>query len=523
MWRVALISVAAGTYIAWLGRKKKDKMPLQLVLSGPPGSGKTTVCRQLRISFGARHICIGDVLRDHVKRKTLLGTEARGYVEAGKAVPDDVILKMLMGEVVRAKGGWLLDGMPRTRAQAEAMSAMSFDPKAFIILDVPDASLGERITKRRMDPATGEIYHLDFRLPTNPAVERRLTRRKEDTEEALKERLETYHALHSGIKEFYEEKGVLVELNGFEGGVKGVYHNLLRTFELPDMAAWQAVKPFVTGSVAGCLATWCLQPLDMVKVRIQLGAAKGDSTNPLRIAWELAMEEGIGGIYAGLSASLTRQVVYTCVRLGLYDYLAGESSSRPFWKKAICALTAGVLAAVAGNPADVALIRMQADMTLPAAERRGYRGFGHALLSIFMSEGVMGLLRGAIPTALRSTALMLGMMGTNQRAKGLLEKMGAGKVAVVFGTASIAGFCASFLSLPFDYVKTQVQQMRPDPTTGELAFEGPLDCAVRQMSSGGITCLWTSLATYFLRTASHAGLTLFVQDQIKRLWPLMGL
>merc|ERR1719168_480130 len=145
----------------------------------------------------------------------------------------------------------------------------------------------------------------------------------------------------------------------------------------------------------------------------------------------------------------------------------------PFWKTTACALSAGGIAAVVGNPADLSLIPM-----LPEAERRNYRGVTHAFTSIMRDEGVGGLFKGAVPTATRAMALNFGMLGFNTMAKDALADMGLqkGGAAQVFGASAIAGFFASFFSLPFDYVKTQVQKMKPDPVTGELPFKGPVDC-----------------------------------------------
>merc|ERR1712217_221440 len=122
---------------------------------------------------------------------------------------------------------------------------------------------------------------------------------------------------------------------------------------------------------------------------------------------------------------------------------------------------AGGIAAVAGNPADLALIRMQSDSMLPEAERRNYRGVFHALGSIASSEGPLGLFKGAMPTATRAMALNFGMLAFNAQAKELLQGAGAPAGLQVF-----AGFAASAFSLPFDLVKTQIQKMKPDPVTG---------------------------------------------------------
>merc|ERR1719517_192757 len=151
---------------------------------------------------------------------------------------------------------------------------------------------------------------------------------------------------------------------------------------------------------------------------------------------------------------------------------------------------------------------------LPEAERRNYRGVGHALTSIVRDEGAAGLFKGAVPTATRAMALNFGMLGFNSLAKDKLAAAGVQKNSAVqtFGASAIAGFFASFFSLPFDYVKTQVQKMKPDPVTGELPFKGPVDCAVQQVKIGGITRLWTGFPTYYMRAGGHAFFTLIFQD-----------
>jgi len=295
-----------------------------------------------------------------------------------------------------------------------------------------------------------------------------------------------------------------------------------------DNPVWKTAKPFVTGSMSGMFATCCIQPMVMIKVRIQLGAAEGGATSPVAIASQMIKNEGFLSLYSGLSAGLTRQVVYTGARLGLFDVFTDMSKDKKyeavpgFVKKSVCALGAGGIAAVAGNPADLALIRMQADSMLPAAERRGYRGVGHALTSIATQEGPAALFKGAAPTATRAMALNFGMLAFNAQAKELLQGAGAPATVQVFGASAIAGFFASFFSLPFDFVKTQVQKMKPDPVTGEMPFKGPIDCAMKQVKMGGITRLWAGFPTYYFRIAPHAMITLIAQDQIKTLWKTVG-
>jgi len=297
---------------------------------------------------------------------------------------------------------------------------------------------------------------------------------------------------------------------------------------MADNPVWKACKPFVTGSMSGMFATCCIQPMDMIKVRIQLGAAEGGATSPVVIAKEMVKNEGFLSLYNGLSAGLTRQIVYTGARLGLFDIFTDKSKDKAydsvpkFLKTSVCALSAGGIAAVAGNPADLALIRMQSDSMLPEAERRNYKGVGHALGSIASSEGPLGLFKGALPTATRAMALNFGMLAFNVQAKDMLQAAGAPGSVQVFGASAIAGFAASAFSLPFDFVKTQIQKMKPDPVTGEMPYKGSIDCAMKQVQKGGILQLWAGFPTFYFRIAPHAMITLIAQDRVKSLWKSMG-
>jgi len=296
-----------------------------------------------------------------------------------------------------------------------------------------------------------------------------------------------------------------------------------------DNAAWKAAKPFVTGSMSGMFATCCIQPMDMIKVRVQLGAAEGGVTSPFTIASQMVKNEGFLAMYAGLGAGLTRQIVYTGARLGLFDIFTEKSKDKAydnvpaFAKRSVCALGAGGIAAVMGNPADLALIRMQSDSMLPMEQRRNYRGVFHALGSIASTDGPKGLFKGAAPTATRAMALNFGMLAFNAQAKEMLQGAGAPVAVQTVGASAIAGFFASFFSLPFDFVKTQIQKQKPDPVTGEMPFKGPIDCAMQQVKMGGITRLWAGFPTYYFRIAPHAMITLLAQDKIKGLWSTMGM
>jgi len=291
---------------------------------------------------------------------------------------------------------------------------------------------------------------------------------------------------------------------------------------------WKAAKPFVTGSMSGMVATCCIQPVDMVKVRLQLLAGTKDAVGPFTVASNLVKTEGVGGLYKGLSAALTRQVVYTGARLGLFDKFnvmlkeKNEGAKVSTVQTGLAALTAGGLAALVGNPADLALIRMQADTLLPEAQQAGYKHVGDALGSIVKKDGAMGLFAGAGPTAARAMALNLGMLGGNAISKEKLSDAGLKGPMLTFCASSIAGFFASAFSLPFDFVKSQMQSQKPDPVTGQLKYSSSFDCVGKTMAEGGPLRFYAGFPTFYFRIAPHAMITLIAQEQVKKLWSTMG-
>merc|ERR1712050_500160 len=115
-----------------------------------------------------------------------------------------------------------------------------------------------------------------------------------------------------------------------------------------------------------------------------------------------------------------------------------------------------------------------------------------------------------------------GSLAFNAQTKEILQEAGAPGPVPVIGGCLIAGAASAFFSLPFDFVKTQVQKMKADPVTGEMPYKGPMDCAVKQLKSGGILRLWAGFPTYYAKMAPQVGIALIMQDQIKGMWRGQG-
>lgn len=187
----------------------------KIIIAGAPASGKGTQCEYIKSEYGCIHLSTGDMLRAAVAAGSDVGKEAKGYMESGGLVPDKVIIDIIVARLAEKdcmEKGWLLDGFPRTRAQADALIEAGLSCDVFINLDVPDEVLLERVTGRRADPETGTIYHMKFKPPPTDEIAARLTQRADDTVEALTPRLENFHKNVQSIIDVYSDS--LLYVNG---------------------------------------------------------------------------------------------------------------------------------------------------------------------------------------------------------------------------------------------------------------------------------------------------------------------
>lgn len=165
-------------------------------------------------SFGLTHISAGDLLRAEVASGTESGKKAQSFMDAGKLVPNDIVVTMVKDRLAKpdAAAGWLLDGYPRSKDQADALDEVNIRPEIFLLLEVPEELLIERVVGRRLDPETGRIYHLKYNVPESDEVMARLIQRSDDTEEKAVTRLETHNSNVAAILDSYAD--VLVRVNG---------------------------------------------------------------------------------------------------------------------------------------------------------------------------------------------------------------------------------------------------------------------------------------------------------------------
>ncbi|KAF2837432.1 mitochondrial 2-oxoglutarate/malate carrier protein-like protein [Patellaria atrata CBS 101060] len=288
--------------------------------------------------------------------------------------------------------------------------------------------------------------------------------------------------------------------------------------------AMKAALPFINGGLAGMTATTVIQPIDMIKVRLQLageGVKTGPKPTPISVTRDLLAQGKFTDLYTGLSAGLLRQAVYTTARLGFFDTFMKALSARAnehntsigFKERAGAGLAAGGLAAMVGNPADLALIRMQSDGLKPVAERANYKSVVDALSRIAKAEGITRLWAGCSPTVVRAMALNFGQLAFFSEAKNQLKDTSLAPRTQTLAASAVAGFFASFFSLPFDFVKTRLQKQSRGPG-GELPYRSMAHCFGKVAREEGLLRFYRGFGTYYVRIAPHAMVTLIVADYL---------
>ncbi len=204
-------------------------MAKTLIFLGAPGAGKGTQAQRLSEDKGFIQVSTGDILRANVKDGTELGKEAKKYMEAGKLVPDELIIAMVKEKLKELEDkDIILDGFPRTVKQAEALEELlnniGRNLDVVILFDISDEEVIRRITGRRIDPKTGRVYHVEFNPPPEDVE---VIQRDDDKEEVVKKRLEVYHSQTAPLIDFYEKKGKLVKIDASRSPDE-VYQDLLK-------------------------------------------------------------------------------------------------------------------------------------------------------------------------------------------------------------------------------------------------------------------------------------------------------
>ncbi|KAJ4845926.1 Mitochondrial uncoupling protein 5 [Turnera subulata] len=310
------------------------------------------------------------------------------------------------------------------------------------------------------------------------------------------------------------------------------------------------LKGFVEGGIASIVAGCSTHPLDLIKVRMQLQGESLPNPNPhlrpafaynssgaaihmpppppprvgpISVGARIVQSEGLPALFSGVSATVLRQTLYSTTRMGLYDVLKKkwtnpETGNMPLPTKIIAGLVAGGIGAAVGNPADVAMVRMQADGRLPPAQRRNYKSVVDAITRMSKQEGVASLWRGSSLTVNRAMIVTASQLASYDQFKEMIleRRLMADGLGLHVTASFAAGFVAAVASNPVDVIKTRVMNMKVEP--GKAApYKGAIDCALKTIRAEGPMALYKG----FIPTISRQGpftVVLFVTlEQVRKL------
>jgi len=298
-----------------------------------------------------------------------------------------------------------------------------------------------------------------------------------------------------------------------------------------DQALW---KEFVCGVLAAMAGGMVTHPIDLVKVRMQLRGSACDAhlsngvqvrvrrPNILSTGYTVFRNEGALALYSGLTATLTRQCTYAGTKFGMYNLLkvklSGSDGSISFLGKCFCALAAGGLGAIVGNPADMCMVRMQADGRLPAAERRGYKNAFDAIRRVTAEEGIYTLWRGCSPTVQRGMIITAAQLAVYDDSKAKIIQLGYQDGFIVHFLASmVAAVVASLVSNPIDVAKTRLQSMKLG-ADGKFPYRNLPDCFVKTVKMEGPIGLYKGLGPTFARQVPINCTVFIVIEQLRKLF-----
>eukprot|EP00050_Salpingoeca_kvevrii_P016608 m.57018 g.57018 ORF g.57018 m.57018 type:complete len:302 (+) comp7048_c0_seq4:89-994(+) len=278
---------------------------------------------------------------------------------------------------------------------------------------------------------------------------------------------------------------------------------------------------FGFAAMAGIGATCCVHPLDVLRVHLQLDAEGGGKRmyrGMADVAIKVARTSGIAhGWYAGLSAGLLRQVTYGMPRIAMFTILlerfgtpegGGEAS---LGRKMVLGMAAGACGGLFGNPSEVCLVRMTADIKQPPELRRNYKGIANALVRIVREEGPRALFSGLPPTLARAVLISSGQMAVYSEAKSVITtRTGLTGIPLQTAASFVGAFAGVALSCPADVIKSRLQNAKP----GQYA--GMLDCGRVLLQKEGIFSLWKGFGPSWIKVTPHTVVSFVILDNLTR-------
>ena len=241
----SVVVITAGAWVCAICAKNTRRIA-NIVLLGPPGSGKGTHFETIANKFGLVHYSTGDMLREEVAKGTEDGKIANSYMKEGKLVPSNIVEKLTRNNLLNSKTGHVIDGSPRSVDEAKFLDSIGLDITKVLYLDVSDDEIVKRVSGRRVC-SCGASYHMLYNKPKKDGIcdkcGGKLTQRADDQMYVVKERLKVFHEQTEPVLDYYEKQGKLVKINGM-GSIDEVKQNLLEILDKDESLKKLSKKPW---------------------------------------------------------------------------------------------------------------------------------------------------------------------------------------------------------------------------------------------------------------------------------------
>mmetsp|Transcript_32335 Transcript_32335/g.50572 ORF Transcript_32335/g.50572 Transcript_32335/m.50572 type:complete len:306 (-) Transcript_32335:59-976(-) len=283
---------------------------------------------------------------------------------------------------------------------------------------------------------------------------------------------------------------------------------------------------FPVATLGGAVAWTVVHPMDMVKVRMQMRMEQKLDAGLMTSLKSIVGERGLLGVYDGLSAGISRQMVYTTARLGCYDMFrdaivtirSGNTKEVTILDRVIAGAVSGGFAAFISCPVDVAMVRMQADASAPVDKRRGYKNAYDALTRIYREEGPLTFWRGSNPTVFRASVVGITQVGFYDQCKSWLVQSGYfenSSLRTFISASLITGLFYSFVTMPIETVKVRMQNQKP-LADGTLRYRSMTQALRTITATEGLTSLWKGYLPYYGRCGFYTISCFFVLEKCKQ-------
>lgn len=281
---------------------------------------------------------------------------------------------------------------------------------------------------------------------------------------------------------------------------------------------------FSTSGIGGMMAWLVVHPVNTLAIRLNLHTLQNPGNVKVSFVSyvnQTVKKSGVISLYDGLSAGLLRQVFYATSRLGLFEVFRDELAKvRPtdFYSRLFCGVTSGGLAAMISCPAEVTLVRLSNDSTLPIDKRRNYTGVTNAFTRIMKEEGFKAFFSGSGPFVNRAMLVGAVQVGTYDQFRDLYKTQYniTHEVTNVFAASMTSGIIYSLITMPFESAKNRMAFQKPDPVTKILPYRGVIQTIGSIARSEGVLSLWAGFSPYYLRCGGHTVLMFLSVEWLRR-------